>query len=58
MGSPKTATDQRPRGAPHPFQVLARAVPPDIWYELHPGMDDLIEDGRLSSLQLESTWLG
>jgi hypothetical protein len=33
---------------------MARAVPPDVRYRLHSGMNSLIESGRLSSLQLES----
>jgi len=46
-------------GRPHPAKVvetsvLARAEPPDIWYKLHPGMDQIVQDGRLSSAQLES----
>ena len=34
--------------------VLARAVPPDVWYELHPAMQRAIDSGNLSNLQLES----
>ena len=34
--------------------VLSRAVPPDVWYELHPAMQEPIDSGALSNLQLES----
>jgi len=46
-------------GLPHPgniveTSVLSRADPPDVWYELHPGMARIIKRGLLSSAQLES----
>lgn len=34
--------------------MLARATPPDIWYELHPKMRKTVDKGLLSCAQLES----
>ena len=38
----------------HTYIYTHSAEPPDVWYKLHPGMDRIIEEGKLSSAQLES----